>query len=113
MKHQILFLSALILGLSSCGGDTENVRGTGIDTTSLADTGTVYQRARQILYNMPSPIEFTSLVKSAGGEFNADLLHDPDRRHALGAQLHARAGAQYDWTHAAQEIVATYARVLK
>lgn len=27
---------------------------------------------------MPSPIEFTSLVKSAGGEFQADLLHDPN-----------------------------------
>ncbi|MCO5205156.1 MAG: glycosyltransferase family 4 protein [Anaerolineae bacterium] len=41
-----------------------------------------------------------------------ELLHDPERRRVLGAQLRERARARYDWSHAAQKIVATYRGLL-
>jgi glycosyltransferase involved in cell wall biosynthesis len=41
-----------------------------------------------------------------------DLIADPGRCKTLGGQLRQRAFEQYDWSHAAQTIVATYNKLL-
>lgn len=69
--------AALIVTLGACGGETQQQQSAdAADTTALNDTSSVYNRAKSIFYSMPSPLEFTTLIKSAGGTFRKELLHN-------------------------------------
>lgn len=65
--------------LASCGSDNAG-KTPPTPATEQADTSKteVLERATSIFYAMPSPLEMTTLIKSAGGEFRKDLLHNPN-----------------------------------
>lgn len=76
----LLFVLAISTVLASCGSTEEK---TPVDEipqeTSTSDTSAIYEKARNVFYAMPSPLELTNLIKSAGGAYRKDLLHDPNK----------------------------------
>lgn len=81
MKHLHLFLCAGALALGACNaGKNKDAPGTA-DTLLYDSTqeNRVLESAKKMFYAMPSPLEMSTLIKSAGGEFRSDLLHDPNQ----------------------------------
>lgn len=75
----LLVTAALI---TSCGSETKNEQVTTDQTDSLkvvVDTSEVFKRTQAVFYSMPSPLELTTLIKQAEGNFRQDLLHDPGK----------------------------------
>jgi hypothetical protein len=82
MKQYLYILVAFSLAFGGCGS-TDAPKKSEMSLEDLpeptdGDTA-IYENARAIFYSMPSPLELTTLVKSAGGDFRKDLLHDPNR----------------------------------
>ena len=46
-----------------------------IDTTGIIDHS---KKVKKIFYNIPSPLEMTSLMQKAGADFNPKILNNPD-----------------------------------
>lgn len=83
-----LFIFALILSLVySCGGTTENVESDGFDDFSVPDSVlsdeeepllVSEQAMDDIISNISSPVEMSSLIKDSGVEFNYKYLNSTD-----------------------------------
>lgn len=80
MKYALLPLIGVALLAYSCSSDPSGKTPIS-DTTDKpeADTSEVLKQATTIFYSMPSPLELTTLIKSTGGEFRKDLLHNPNK----------------------------------
>lgn len=65
---------ALALLLNSCGGDTnvEDQIDENMDDQEVVDE---FNKAKQVFYSLPSPIETAMLLKRAGAKFNPDFLN--------------------------------------
>lgn len=83
MRYFYLFLCAGLLTCWSCGSDT-NKQAAPVADTLAPDSASdpMYESARSLFFSMPSPLELTSLIKSAGGKFELELLHDPNKASA-------------------------------
>ena len=81
MKQLSLFaLGGFMLVLAGCGPtDTSKAEPEKPAAPVTHDTSEVFQSAKSIFYSLPSPMELSTLIKSAGGEFRKDLLHDPNK----------------------------------
>jgi hypothetical protein len=81
MKQLSLFvLGGLMLVLTGCGPAESSKTEPKTPTAPVTrDTSEVFQSAKSIFYSLPSPMELSTLIKSAGGEFRKDLLHDPNK----------------------------------
>lgn len=73
---QHLSFLAIALTFSACGsGDGDNI--TNNDTSTVA-TQEKNEKAQKVFYSIPSPIETTSLLQSAGAKYNAKYLNSID-----------------------------------
>jgi len=65
---------ALALLLNSCGGDNnvEDQIDENLDDQEVVDD---FNKAKQVFYSLPSPIETAMLLKRAGAKFNPDFLN--------------------------------------
>ena len=66
----------------SCGSESQNNSDeskVSTETETNQDTSQVLRSAQKIFYSMPSPLELTSLIKKADGQFRKDLLYDPTK----------------------------------
>lgn len=70
------YLILLVL-FAACGGETETKKPTPNLDTIMNDDGKseeLFEEAKKIYYSMPSPLELTTLIRRAGGEFQKDLV---------------------------------------
>lgn len=68
------------LFLISCDSEGEKKRSNKPEldrSDNVADSSELYESAKTIFYSMPSPLELSTLIKTAGGEFRLDLLVSP------------------------------------
>lgn len=79
-----LLLSALLISFLSpffygCGNGEEGGEDDGMDTTAMEDGGMkTNNKAQNIFYAIPSPIELAQLIQKAGAAYNKDLLNNPN-----------------------------------
>ncbi|MBT5976288.1 MAG: hypothetical protein HOG66_01470, partial [Flavobacteriales bacterium] len=76
MNRLIPSILMLFLLLAGCGGEIENKKPTPDLDTIMNDGGKsdeLFEEAKKIYYSMPSPLELTTLIKQAGGEFQKGL----------------------------------------
>lgn len=79
-KAIITVFGILLLGLASCGdGEKPSTAPLTEETDKFPIGEDVYQKAKDIFYSLPSPVEMTSLIKSSGGEFRRDIILDPQK----------------------------------
>lgn len=72
----ILFLSLFFYG---CANSEEGAEEGDMDTTSVEDIGIKpSNKAQNIFYAIPSPIELAQLIQRAGAKYNKDLLNNPN-----------------------------------
>src|ERR1051325_295786 len=66
--------------LTSCGNGEGNGEDEGNDTTATADNNLnkPTNKAQNIFYAIPSPIELAQLIQKAGATYNKDLLNNPN-----------------------------------
>ncbi|MDC1221643.1 hypothetical protein N8Z47_03140 [Salibacteraceae bacterium] len=80
MSYIRLFGSiAISMALLSCGSESQNTSDKAIVPSEVPadlDTSQVFRSAQSIFYSMPSPLELTSLIKKAEGQYRKDLLHN-------------------------------------
>ncbi len=77
MNRLIPSILMLFLLLAGCGGEIENKKPTPDLDTIMNDGGKsdeLFEEAKKIYYSMPSPLELTTLIKQAGGEFQKGLV---------------------------------------
>jgi len=80
MKHLHLLLCAGAIALAACNGEKRQETPEGPDSAAIdSSSNHIYRHAKTMFYAMPSPLELTTLIQSAGGEFRSDLLHDPNK----------------------------------
>ncbi len=81
MSYIRLFGSVVIsMALLSCGSESQNTSDKAIVPSEVPrnqDTSQVFRSAQNIFYSMPSPLELSSLIKKAEGQYRKDLLHNP------------------------------------
>ncbi len=83
MIKQALLLTTLSLFLFSCSNESSNKTNPS-DAKQMPEaieSDVVLEKATKIFYSMPSPLELTTLIKSAGGTFKGSLLHNPQLAH--------------------------------
>ncbi|MCX7863333.1 MAG: hypothetical protein N2449_10110 [Bacteroidales bacterium] len=68
----IFIIGAITLLTTSCGGDKSNVDNQLDDSLSTSDE---FNKAKQVIYGIPSPIETAMLMKRAGAKYNQDYLN--------------------------------------
>ncbi len=68
----IAALGAFSLFFTNCSGDKTNADNQLEDTLSINDE---FNKAKQVIYGIPSPIETAMLMKRAGAKFNQDYLN--------------------------------------
>lgn len=76
--NNLLFASAIAVALASCSGEPA---AQGEKSTNAQPETEVLSQAKRIFYSLPSPLELSTLLKTAGGSFNESLLND----HKLAA----------------------------
>jgi F0F1-type ATP synthase delta subunit len=77
MSSTFTFRYSAFIGLalfaSACGSSSEeNIAGDATNTTAVAEKD---NKAQNVFYSIPSPIETTSLLKGAGAKYNASYLN--------------------------------------
>ncbi len=77
----VIFSLAISAFAMSCGTTEEKppMEAVPVETNTTTDTSEVYDKARNVFYSMPSPLELTNLIKNAGGSYRKDLLNDPNK----------------------------------
>jgi hypothetical protein len=80
-KIKLSLIGLIMLSLTGCGGDdSENKKQVTEPILQQTPIGEdVYEKAKDIFYALPSPVEMTTLIKSSGGEFRKDLILNPQR----------------------------------
>lgn len=74
-----IIFGVFILVLSGCG-DAEKPETSALEMDENNPIGEdVYQKAKDIFYALPSPVEMTTLIKTSGGEFRKDIILDPQK----------------------------------
>ncbi len=68
----LLTISTLSLFLVSCQGDKSNLENQLEDSLNVSDE---FNKAKQVIYGIPSPIETAMLMKRAGAKYNQDYLN--------------------------------------
>lgn len=80
-KIKLSLIGLIMLSLAGCGGDDsankKHVVEPAIQHSPIGED--VYEKAKDIFYALPSPVEMTTLIKSSGGEFRKDLILNPQR----------------------------------
>lgn len=70
-----------MISMIGCGGDDNANKKQAVEpiiqSTPIGED--VYEKAKDIFYALPSPVEMTTLIKSSGGEFRKNLILDPQR----------------------------------
>lgn len=85
MKY-LVFLPMVLMLLWSCGNEGEKEQETVVDTTEVvADTAVVMN---EVVYQVPSPDEFFSLLSNKNLKFKAGIIHDDKK------QYESRAGKE-------------------
>ncbi len=90
MKYFTLALCVFLL--ASCGGGAEEkTSGVKRDTNSSDSVeffrSDVVERATRVFYAMPSHLELSTMIKSTGGEFQKDLMHDPQKANTYQSTM--------------------------
>ncbi len=67
----VFALSASVISFSGCKGDGSNMDNSE-DSTNITEE---FNKAKQVIYGIPSPIETAMLMKRAGAKYNQDLLN--------------------------------------
>jgi len=67
-----LMITALSLFMISCQGDKSNLENQLEDSLNINDE---FNKAKQVIYGIPSPIETAMLMKRAGAKYNQDYLN--------------------------------------
>lgn len=67
----VVVIGALSLSLISCGGD----KSTDNQIEDSLSTSDEFNKAKQVIYGIPSPIETAMLMKRAGAKYNQDFLN--------------------------------------
>lgn len=76
MKQSVLaFVFLVILASCESGNNVKEIDSSRAVASDQSEDK-VFEKATKIFYAMPSPLEMTTLIKSAGGTFNGTLLHD-------------------------------------
>lgn len=71
-----LMLLLIFLVLSGCAGDgSRNDAGTDLDLDITGEELSEAFRAKQIFYSLPSPLETAMMLRSAGAEYNEELMN--------------------------------------
>lgn len=71
-----LMLLLIFLLLSGCAGDgSRNDAGTDLDLDINGEELSEAFRAKQIFYSLPSPLETAMMLRSAGAEYNEELMN--------------------------------------
>lgn len=78
MIKRFLMLSLCAFLMAACGGSTAPNQKEVKQALEEESKDVVLETATNIFYSMPSPLELTTLLKSAGGTFQNGLMHDPD-----------------------------------
>jgi len=68
----ILTMSTMMISFVGCSGDKSNEEGQAEDSLNTADE---FNKAKQVIYGIPSPIETAMLMKRAGAKYNQDFLN--------------------------------------
>jgi hypothetical protein len=58
-----------------CGGDSSNVEDQIEDSVNTTNKVDEFNKAKQVIYGIPSPIETAMLMKRAGAKYNQDYLN--------------------------------------
>ena len=77
----IIVAAFLVPLLYGCGSNVETTETDGTDTSGIGETGgmiTNVNKAHNIFYAIPSPIELAQLIQKAGANYNKDLLNSPN-----------------------------------
>lgn len=77
LKNTILFASYMAISLAfvSCSSSTNESEDDEMIDTAAADTKVKDVKAQNVFYSIPSPIETTTLLKTAGAKYNAKYLN--------------------------------------
>lgn len=74
-----IIVSFLLPFFCGCGDSEEEGEENGMDTTSMQDESIKpNNKAQNIFYAIPSPIELSQLIQKAGAKYNKDLLNNPN-----------------------------------
>jgi hypothetical protein len=79
MNNKLTFFGLLIFALVGCGGEKPVTPDPVLIPEKSPIGEDVYEKAKDILYALPSPIEMTTMIKSSGGEFRRDIILDPQK----------------------------------
>jgi len=75
-----LFVTSLLFACNNSTKDNENAVSDDDIDINIDTTGNVEhsRKVKKIFYNIPSPLEMTSLMQKAGADFNPKILNKPD-----------------------------------
>ena len=78
--YMILFIFVLLFSCNNNNKDNENVVSDDDIDINIDTTGNVEhsRKVKKIFYNIPSPLEMTSLMQKAGADFNPKILNKPE-----------------------------------
>lgn len=74
-KFAIFSLFAVTTLFVGCNGDGTNVEDQIEDSVTTDNNGEEFNKAKQVIYGIPSPIETAMLMKRAGAKYNQDYLN--------------------------------------
>jgi hypothetical protein len=74
-KFAIFSLFAVTTLFPACNGDSSNVEDQIEDSLTTDNNGDEFNKAKQVIYGIPSPIETAMLMKRAGAKYNQDYLN--------------------------------------
>jgi len=74
-KLTIFSLLAVTTLFVRCGGDSSNVEDQIEDSVNTTNKVDEFNKAKQVIYGIPSPIETAMLMKRAGAKYNQDYLN--------------------------------------
>jgi len=74
-KFAIFSLFAVTTLFVGCNGDGSNVEDQIEDSVTTDNNGDEFNKAKQVIYGIPSPIETAMLMKRAGAKYNQDYLN--------------------------------------
>lgn len=79
MNIRLAFFGLLIFTLVSCGVEKPAKPDPLLIPEKLPIGEDVYEKAKDIFYALPSPVEMTNMIKDSGGEFRRDIILNPQK----------------------------------
>ncbi|MBI5541769.1 MAG: hypothetical protein HY951_17040 [Bacteroidia bacterium] len=74
-KLTIFSVFAAAIMMVGCNGDNANVEDQIEDSVATGNNADEFNKAKQVIYGIPSPIETAMLMKRAGAKYNQDYLN--------------------------------------